>query len=659
MSSTLQKKFAPNTKDIRYINRDFTQLKESLINFSKTYFPNTYKDFSSASPGMMFIEMASYVGDVLSYYTDYAFKEGLLQSSTERKNIISLARYLGYYTKASRASTGPLDLYQLCPTIIDESGDYVPDPNYMLIIRENSQFSANNGSYYVLNQHIDFSVSTSLSPRTDTVYSRNADGTPEFFLLKKQGTISAGQVFTKQVPINDPSEFYKIYLDEENVLGIVDVIDSDGNKWYEVDYLAQELVPIAVPNDISYEGSLTQYRDSVPYILHYLRTSRRFITLVDENNLTHLEFGAGVDGISDEIVTFDPNLIGIGLTNMERVNIPLDPNNFLKKESYGIAPHNTTLTIRYLIGGGLKSNCVANDVKNVVSADFENSSDGLLPEEASLLSTVKNSLAVTNPEPCTGGKDAETNEEIKLNAIANFSSQNRTVTQNDYLVRIYSLPSKYGSIAKAQVITNSNLEVGINKILLGTVNNNNEAIVINNNINNYFRKISYDISNPFSINVYILSYDNNKKLTNPNTALITNLITYLKQSRLMTDGVNIIDGYVVNIGVNFTISVFKGYNKKDVLLNCINAVKDFFNIDNWNFSQTINLSQLQLEIAKIDGVQSVVDLEIINKTSLDGNYSNVEYDIKNSTRNGIIYPSVDPSIFEIKYPDSDIKGSFI
>ena len=659
MPNTIPKSFAPNSREIRYINRDFSQLKDTLIEFSKTYFPNTYKDFSSASPGMMFIEMAAYVGDVLSYYTDYAFKEGLIQSATERKNILSSAKYLGYKPKVTKVATGPLDLYQLCPSIEDDNGNYIPDQEYMLSIKENSQFSNNNGSYYVLNQNIDFSVSSSNSPRIDTVYSRNANGTPQFFLLQKSGQVSSGQVYTKQITINSPSEFLKIYLDETNVIEVIDVVDSDGNKWYEVDYMAQELTPIAIPNDISYEGSLLQYKDSVPYILNYLRTSRRFVTSIDANNLTYLEFGAGTDGINNEIVTFDPTLIGVGLTNINRLNVPLDPSNFLKKESYGIAPSNTTLTIRYLVGGGILSNCIANDIKNIVSVDFENSNEGLTPEKSNLLTTVKNSLAVTNPDPCVGGNDAETDEEIKLNAMANFGAQNRAVTQSDYLVRVYSLPSKYGTIAKAQVISNSNLNVGINKILAGTVDSSNTATVMDNSVNNYFRKIAYDISNPFSINIYILSYDGNKKLTQPNSALITNLITYLKQFRILTDGINIIDGYIINIGINFTISVFKGYNKKDVLLNCINAVKRFFNIDQWNFSQSINLSQLQLEIANVEGVQSIVNLEIVNKTSLDGDYSSVQYDIKSATKNGVIYSSVDPSIFEIKYPDSDIRASTI
>lgn len=657
MASNIQKSFAPNSKEIRYLNRDFSQLKESLINFAKTYFPNSYKDFSPASPGMMFIEQTAYVGDVLSYYTDYAFKESILSSATERRNIINLARYLGYKVKPVRASTGAVNLYQLCPSATDGEGNYYPDPNYMLLVKETTQFSNNGGSYYILTQAVDFEVSSSNSPRLDSVYSRNPDGTPEFFLLQKSGSVSSGQIVTKEVVITTPVPFYQITLDEPNVLGIMDVTDSDNNKWYEVDFLAQELVPVAVPNDAEYEGSLNQYKDSVSYILKYLKTSRRFITLVDENNNTTLQFGAGINGVDDEIVTFDSNLIGVGLSNINQVNVPLDPSNFLKNENYGIAPFNTTLTIRYLVGGGLQSNCQSNEIRNVVSAEFDNPSEGLLPEQVDLLNTVKNSLQVNNLSPCVGGKNSETDDEIKMNAMANFAAQNRTVTQNDYLVRVYSLPAKYGSVAKAQVIADTSLEVGVNKILVGTVDKNNVANLTDTSNANFLRKMAYDVTNPFAINIYILSYDSEKKLVQPNDALITNLITYLKQSRMITDGVNIIDGYIINIGIEFTITVYKGFNKKDVLLTCIQAVQEFFKIDNWNFSQPINLSQLQLEIAKVDGVQSVVSLKITNKTALDGNYSSVEYDIDAATKNGIIYPSVDPSIFEVKYLDSDIKGS--
>ena len=655
MSSTTQKSFAPNSKDIRYLNRDFSQLRDSLISFAQVYYPNTYKDFSSAAPGMMFIEQAAYVGDVLSYYTDYIFKETTLQSATERKNIIGLAQYLGYKVKATTAATGEVVLQQLCPSATNGAGSYYPDPNYMLVVNEDSQFSNTAGAYYILTSAVDFSVSSSNSPRTDQVYSRNDDGTPQFFLLSKSGSIGSGQVLTQTVTVTNPTPYFSIQLTETNVIDIISIIDSDNNKWYEVDYLAQGMVPIAVPNDAEYEGSLSQYKDSVPYILTYLKTSRKFLTSVDENNITTIQFGAGINGVDDELVTFDSDLIGEGMRNINQVNIPLDPSTFLKNENYGIAPQNTTLTITYTIGGGLASNCQANEITNIVSAVFNNPTEGLLPEQIQLLSVVQNSLAVSNPSPCTGGKDEESDDEIRMNAMATFAAQNRAVTQNDYLVRMFSMPAQFGTIAKAQIVTDTSLQVDVNKILVGTIDSGGSAQVIDNNT--AFRNIAYDNTNPFAINVYVLTYDSNKNLTHTNQALVTNIITYLKRYRMMTDAVNIIDGYIINIGVEFAITVYKGYNKKDVLSNCISAVQDFFNIDNWSFSQPINISQLNLEIAKVDGVQSVVNISINNLNATNGNYSPVQYDISAATQNGIIYPSVDPSVFEVKYPNSDIRGS--
>jgi hypothetical protein len=656
MASTVQKSFKPQGKDVKYLSKDFSTLKEDLINFAKTYFPNSYKDFSSSSPGMMFIELAAYVGDVASYYTDQAFKEGQILSASERKNIISLSRFLGYKVKPARSSTTEVELFQLCPAIQDSTGNYIPDTDYTLSVREHAQFSNTSNQLYLLEEPVDFSVDTKLSPREATVYSRDSANLPTFFLLKKTAKVSSGKIVTRDFQVGALQPFLKLVLDEDNVLGILNVTDSDNNKWYEVDYLAQELILTEVPNDVSFEGTLANFREDVPYILKYLRTPRRFITKVDDKNLTTLEFGAGSEGFSDEIVNLSSQSIGVGLTGVDKARIPFDPSNFLKNESYGIAPSNTTITVTYIVGGGITSNCPSNDIRQVVSVDFENSEDGLTPDESNLLNTVKNSFKVNNPDPSTGGKDSETESEIKQNAMANFPSQLRSVTRDDFLVRVYSMPSRYGSIAKAQVITNNSLNVNVNKLLTGTVDQNNVATVNDDSIDNYFRKITYDSSNPFSINLYVLSYDSNKNLTPINEALSTNLIKYLGKFRMLTDGINIIDGYVINIGVEFSIIVYKGYNKKEVLKQCIDAVKTFFDIDFWNFSQPINISQLELEIAKIDGVQSISNVKITNKTINDGNYSSVEYDIEAATRNKIIYPSLDPSCWEVKYPDVDIRG---
>lgn len=657
MSTTIQKSFQPGSKDVKYLNKDFSTLKAELINFAKTYFPNSYKDFSDASPGMMFIEMASYVGDVLSFYTDQAFKEGMIQSSTERKNVITLAKFLGYKVKPSRSATAEVDLFQLCPAIVDSTGNYVPDPDFLLVVKEHARFSNSSNQFYILENSVDFSVETNASPREVTVYSRNSSNLPDFFLVKKSSKVTAGKIVIREFPIGTLQSFLTLQLDEDDVLEIIDVKDSDNNKWHEVDYLAQELILTEVPNDVSYEGKLSQFKEEVPYILKYLRTPRRFVVNVDDKNKTSIQFGAGSEGFSDEVVNLSSQTVGVGLTGIDASRLPFDPSNFMLNESYGISPSNTTMTVTYFVGGGVGSNCPSQDIRNILAVEFENGNEGLNPDEVNLLNTVKNSLKVNNTFPATGGKDSETEEEIKQNAMANFSAQNRSVTRDDYLVRVYSMPSKYGSIAKAQVITNNSLNISVKKILTGMVDKTNEAIISDENIDNYLRKISYDVSNPFSINLYALSYDENKNLSPINEALSSNLIKYLKRFRMMTDGINIIDGYVINIGVEFDIMVYKGYNKKDVLKNCIASVKQFFNIDRWGFSQPINLSQLELEISNTDGVQSVTRVLITNKNKNQGNYSSVEYDIASATKNKIIYPSLDPSVFEVKYPDVDIKGT--
>jgi len=662
MATTTQKSFQPKSKEVRYLNKDFSQFRDNLINFAKYYFPNTYKDFTDAAPGMMFIEMASYVGDVLSYYTDYVFKEGLLYNTTERKNIIALAKYLGYTTKPARGATGKINVYQVCPAISDEEGNYIPDDRYLLSIKENMEVSNNVGSAFLTSEPVNFAVNTSLSPRIVSVYERDDTGAPTYFLLQKVSNVRSGRIITKTFNVNAMQPFLRLYLGEENVLEIISVVDADNNKWYNVDFLAQEMVLTDVPNNDAYEGTLAQYRGTVPYILNYLKTSRRFTANVDENNRTYLEFGAGTDGFADEIINLSSQQIGVGLSNINNLNLSLDPSNFLKNDTYGLAPQNTTITITYTVGGGYESNSPSNSVINIDLVEMDNTTEGLLPEEALILNTVQNSLRVNNDEATVGGAGPETDEDIRQNAIAAFAAQNRIVTQEDYLARVYALPAKYGSVAKSQVITYNSLDINQNQILVGTVNEANVATVVNNDTQNYFRKIAFDRSNPFAVNLYILSYDENKHLTTPNEALVTNLLTYLRKYRILTDGINVIDGYVINIGVEFTITVFKGYNKKDVLLNAISAAQSFFSIDKWEFSQAINLSSLKLEIAKVEGVQTVVSLNIKNLTPLTTNggvYSPVEYDIEAATQNDMIFPSIDPSVFEVKYLDQDIKGTVL
>ena len=660
MADIIQKSFNNSRREIKYLNRDFSSFKTSLIEYSKTYFPRTYKDFSDASPGMMFIEMASYIGDVLSYYTDYQFKESLMPYAEERKNVLALANYLGYKTKPTKSSTTNIDLYQLIPSTKDSNNNYIPDNNYALKIREYMEVSNESGVSFITIDPVDFSLDSKFSPREVTVYSRDNYGIPQFFLLKKSTKVIAGKITTTSFTVGSAIPFYKISLSENNVIDIIDVKDSDNNKWYEVDYLAQDLIFTETENTSFTNNTYVQYSSEVPKLIKSFKTSRKFVVNVTANNTTYLEFGAGTDATSDEVIYPNSELVGIGLKNISNLNLNYDTSKLLNSETFGQSPSNTVLTVQYLVGGGLTSNSPSDTIKNISSVTFLNDISGLTPSQNSLLTTVKNSFRISNPNPAVGGQNEESVEEIRQNALANFGSQNRTVTVDDYISRIYSIPPRFGSIAKVMVIPNSDLSISTNQTLLnGFVNNENQTTLINNSLENNFRKVNFDVSNPFSLNLYVLSYNSNKNLTQTNEALVYNIRQYLQKYKIISDSVNIIDGYIINIGVDFKILVYNNFNKKEVLDQCLQKAKDFFNVDKWYFNQPININQFELELAKIEGVQSVAEVTFKNLNQNDGDYSPHEYNLSEATHNKIIYPSLDPSVFEVKYPDNDIRGAVI
>jgi len=632
MITSTNKSFTPNSKNVSYLNKDFDSLKNALITFAQTYYPNTYKDFNSASPGMMFIELAAYVGDVLSFYIDYQFKESLMEYAEERKNLITLARFLGYKTKVTSPSVTTLDVFQVIPALQNDDGTYSPDYKYALSIQEGMSVKGSSGISFRTLSSIDFSINTNTDPTEISIYNRDQSGNPQLFLLKKSVGATSGTIVTRNYNIGDSQQFYRINLPENNIIEITGVVDSNNNNWYEVDCLAQELVFESIPNNEIYQTTFSTYKNTVPYIISALKTSNRFITGVYDDNTTYLEFGAGTNTSADELIIPSINTVGKGLTQQIRDNVSYDPSNFLKTKTYGAAPSNTTLTITYVIGGGIESNINTGDLNSVTNITYLNDINDFSSNEQQLVNVVRNSLSIINSSPAVGGAGPETTDEIRQNGLGNFFSQNRIVTKDDYIIRIYGMPQKFGAIAKTYLIQDQSIDM-------------NNVLYKENN-------------NQFAINLYTLCYDNNKNLTQPNDAVLYNLKNYLDRYRMITDSINIYSGFIINIGVKFQILTYKNYNKQQVLSNCIVAVQNFFNIDLWNFNDVINLNSLQLEIAKVAGVQSVSNLQIYNLTSNDGDgYSSNAYDFNKATVDNIVYPSLDPCIFELKYPNTDIIGS--
>jgi len=662
-------------RDIKYLNKDFASFRQNLIEYAKTYFSKTYSDFNESSPGMMFIEMASYIGDVLSYYVDDSLKESLMLYAEDKENVIALASYLGYKPKVTSPAVTTLSVYQLIPSKINStgaSGDgrFEPDPSYYLRIKEGMLVSGVEGVKFRTTELLDFNVDEN---REISVYTRDTNG-PALYLVKKYVNAISAEVKSQTIQFSSPTSFSKINLADTNVIDVYDIRDSNGNKWYEVPYLAQEMVFIDYPNSTQTDYDLSQFKDSVPNILKLIKTSRRFVKQINSDNTTSIVFGGGT-ATSDE--TLIPNFknVGLGLnSSISRLGSSFDPANFLKTQTYGQAPSNTSMTVSYLVGGGVQSNVPASDLTKIDKIEFEEDIITFTAEELRLYNSMKASVAVENEVPATGGRGAETIEEIRENSLANFGSQNRAVTRKDYQVRALSLPPKYGGIAKAYCAPDGELDNNSPASLLANPDSLDEFTGLVTNLKNKNlteQQIKEEIqkfligkknnlaekNNPFAINLYVLSYNSNKNLTSLNRAVKENLKTYLNEYRLLTDGVNLLDGFIINIGVDFEIRVYGGYNKREVLTRCISELKEYFSIDNWTFNMAINISEVELLIAGVEGVQSVPKCEIVNKCS--GSYSKHSYNIQAATKGKMVYPSLDPSVFEIKFPNRDIKGRAI
>ena len=620
-------------KNISYLNKDFGQFRKNLIDFTKQYFPNTYNDFHESSPGMVFVELAAYVGDVLSYYTDTNLKESMLEQATERSNIYDIAKTLGYKPKNVVPAHVTLDIYQLLPA--KGSGATVsPDFSFALNILSGLIVNQTNGNAkFRTTDSVDFNYSSSLSPTEITVYEIDSvTKQPTYFLLKKQVDAVSGDIKQAEYSFGSPVAYDKILLPDTNIIEIISVTESDGDAWYEVPYLAQDTIFEEAVNLAENDPELSIYRANVPSLLKLKKTAKRYITRIRSDNKIELQFGSGVSEDHDAELIPNPKNVGNGLLSVRNeIDIDIDPSNFLYTRAYGQAPANTTLTIQYSVGTGLSDNVESNVLTKISEIKFND--DVNSSTNASALNFIKNTVTVNNPEAAAGARLADSLQDIKNNALANFATQARLVTREDYIIRTYSMPAKFGSIAKAYIIPDDQIS---QKDMQQS-----------------------RIANPLAMNLYVLGFNQNKQLTHLNDAVKENLKTYLDHYRILTDAVNIKNAFIINIGIQFEITVLSNYNSNEVLLNCINAIKTYFSIDSWQINQPIIKSDLVNTIGSVRGVQNVVNVVFENLYDTEFNYSGNVYDLNASTKNGIIYPSLDPSIFELKFPDQDIKGRVV
>jgi len=599
-------------RDIKYVAREFSDYKQELVEFAKNYFPDSYNDFSPTSPGMMFIEMAAYVGDILSFYQDTQLQETFLQYAKEPSNLYSMAYMMGYRPKVTNVSEVELTVSH---NVGANPSTNSPNWNQALTVNANATVTSTSKgrSNFFIENKVDFNYSSSYDP-TDVVISQITGGIPSEFTLTKKVKAFSGTVKSIAQTYAAAEKFTTITIEDANIVGILDITDNSEDElkeWYEVPFLGQDSVFVPQTN-------ISSDVDKVPNTILLQKVPKRFITRFNSKGQLIVQFGAGTVQGDDNTFTPDPTNVGMGtLQGLSTLDKAFDPSNFLYTGTYGLAPSNRTLTIRYIVGGGIAANVPANTLT------------GYNATVTAVDNQYEPTLNFNNVQAATGGKDGDTIEEIRQNTLRSFSEQKRTVTLQDYTVRALSLDPKFGTVAKAFVTHDE----------LSSTKSSTDSIID---------------SNPLALSMYVLAYNNDKHLITATKTLKDNLKTYMAYYMPLTDALNIKDAFVVNIGVNFDILVRPNFNSRDVLIKCNSTLQDFFSITKWNINQPVNVSNLYSILDRVPGVQTVSKVEVVNKQG--GNYSEYAYDIEGATRNNVVYPSYDTMIFELKYPNQDIKG---
>ena len=607
-------------RNINYINKDFGTLRNQLINYSQTYFPSTYTDFTNSSVGMMFIEQAAYIGDVLSFYMDNQIQENFLQYARQPDNLYDMAYMYGYKPKTTGLAEVDIDFYQQVPAKLSGS-EYIPDYDYALYLPANTQVSTTGGSIinFTTQDPIDFAVSNSIDITYESVAALSG-GNPSYYLLRKRRKTYSGTINSVQFSIGAPQEFLTFNINDNNIAGILDVVDSNGNIWYEVDYLGQELIYDSLRNTNVNDPNSSSDTDA-PYLLQTKQVQNRFATRFLDEKTLQLQFGSGNPADTTEEVIPNPFNVGLGLPfEQSKLTAAYSPTNFIFTNTYGVSPTNTTLTVRYYTGGGVVSNVLSNTTTNLNASGIKFIQGGL---NSSTAQYVFDSLATNNPAAASGGKDGDTIEEIRQNSISNFTTQLRNVTADDYLVRALSMPSKYGKVSKAHT-----------------------------------QKPKADEANT-TLDLYVLTEDASNKLVTASDTIKNNLKRYIEQYRMIGDTLSIKDAFVINFAVNFEIITYPNFNSNEVLESCIVALQTYFNTNRWQIAQPIIIPDLFVLLDQLDGVQTVKNVTVENKAGTTKGYSQWAYDMNGANQNGTIFPSLDPSIFELKYPNTDIKGRVV
>jgi len=591
---------------IKYTSRDFDTIRQDLIEHAKRFYPDEWKDFSKSTINSLMIDSVAYVGDVLSFYLDYQANESFLDTAIEFNNVRKHARTLGFKYAGSPSTYGTISLFCMVPANTDGTA---PDLTYMPVLQQGATFSSSNGGNFILTEDIDFG-----ELNNDIVAARfdNTTGATTFFAVKAFGQISSGLFSRATVDLSNSSfeRFRRVRIGGDTVVEVTSVVDSDGNKYYEVDNLSQEVIFEETTNrNATTEG--------VRSILKPFSAARRFVMEQDDTG-TYLQFGFGSED-SDEEALVDPAKVAIQMHGKTYVsNFRFDPSKLVGTSKLGLSPSGTKLTIILKTNDSISANASSNTVTKVQRATFK------FPNELTLDQTKKNSvigsLEITNEEPIVGATEQITTEELKQRAKGYYTTQSRAVTRQDYESMIYNMPNKFGIIKRVSVV---------------------------NDPSSTNRRMA----------IYVISEDQNGNLTTAGSSLKTNMKNWISQYKAINDIVDIFDTKIVNFGLDYKVVLdtrFKGIN---IIGKCNAALTQYFS-NQLYIGEPIYITRLYSILSKVEGVADVKTVRAMQKRGADYSPVNINFDDALSA-DGTYIITPKNAIMELKYPNRDIKGTLI
>ena len=602
-----------NSRVRSYVAKDFDAMRSDLLNYARTYFGDKIQDFSEASVGGLLLDLAASVTDNMSFYLDHQFKELSWSTAIENSNLSRMIREAGVKINGSTPATAMVSIFIEVPSMLI-SGEYVPDESALPFIRQNSQLVSKSGITFSIADDVNFAEKNRFGELKAQYVIGNVDtsGNPTTFVLKKDVVCVSGQIITESVRISsNPNPFLTISLANLDVSEILNVEDSAGNEYYEVQSLSQDTVFKTFPN-------MSSDLEEVSRSISVIPAPRRFVKTLDPlTRITTLQFGSGNAATLEDDAILDPETLSLplyGKTVLSRFS--LDPNSLLNTKTLGILPRDTTLSITYRAGGGQNHNVSALSIRGIQSmiVDFPDDCS------ASIASSVRASIDVRNDAKAAGGDNAPTIEDLRAQIPVARTQQDRIVTKEDLVSRVYTLPSKFGRVFRVAVRPNPD--------------------------------------NPLSSQMFICSRDSSGYLTVSTDTLKKNLKVYLNEFRLISDAIDILDARIINFRIKFSVFVNPNSNKSATLQSVISRISNLMNIRNFQIDQPILISDIQNVIINTPGVLTLVDLKIenLNGTIQDREYSNISHNVKQSTRRGVVY-GPPGSIFEMKYPQNDIVGT--